>query len=758
MQKSEPKTSKPSIGVQDVLFVLFKHKWLILICSALGFAAAAAVFVTRKPLYQSNGKILVNYVLQRGGVDARENEIETGGRSGDQVINTELEILRSGDLAEDVAKAVGLDRLVPKGRGPANLADAASVVLGGLEVAPVSRGSNVVLITYRNPDPQLARDVLQQVMMLYPNKHLEIHRSVGAFESVARQTENARDRLEKTEKELNQLKADSGIVSIREESTSYATQRDKIEQDLMTSEAERDALRTTVAALKLRIGGGAEPGSEEEKNREVEKPLSSLPTQQATPEDIVIYQGLTDKLTDLRKRGNELSSKYADGHFLIIKNEEEVSKVEAERLALIERKPSLVLAPAGENGANVSLDPRSELERHEVALGEVEAKISRYQANLSDLEIRFRRITAIEPKMTELERRKEMEDADYRLLASKLKKAKIDHDLDPTKLSNLPVVQHPSVPERTFGDLTKKIILGLAGAGVAVGFGLAFLLELVVDRRIKRPAEIETRLQVPLMLSIPFVKPKNRGVLLISREEMNAAIAEGTKTLPALRETVGGGGFHGRTDHFIHPYSEAIRDRIVFNFQINNMTHKPKMMAVTGLSAGSGTSTIAAGLAKAFSEVNGAKVLLVDLSSDQLEENPMFGGKPLHSLAGALQTARNTRFKEGTQNLYLASVGARKGDGGSNNFGPMHLYEMLPHFRASEFDYVIFDMPPMDQTSPTIAMAGLMDKVLLVVDGENTNRDTLKWGYSELIKGRADVSCVFNKAKSHAPRWVSGEV
>jgi len=50
-----------------------------------------------------------------------------------------------------------------------------------------------------------------------------------------------------------------------------------------------------------------------------------------------------------------------------------------------------------------------------------------------------------------------------------------------------------------------------------------------------------------------------------------------------------------------------------------------------------------------------------------------------------------------------------------------------------------------------------MDKVLLVVDGEDTNRETLKWGYSELVKGRADVSCIYNKARSHAPNWVHGE-
>ncbi len=35
--------------------------------------------------------------------------------------------------------------------------------------------------------------------------------------------------------------------------------------------------------------------------------------------------------------------------------------------------------------------------------------------------------------------------------------------------------------------------------------------------------------------------------------------------------------------HFILPYSETIRDRIIFNFEVNNVTHKPKLVAVTGL-------------------------------------------------------------------------------------------------------------------------------------------------------------------------------
>jgi Mrp family chromosome partitioning ATPase len=208
--------------------------------------------------------------------------------------------------------------------------------------------------------------------------------------------------------------------------------------------------------------------------------------------------------------------------------------------------------------------------------------------------------------------------------------------------------------------------------------------------------------------------------------------------------------------HFILPFSETIRDRIIFNFEVNNVLHKPKLIAVTAMSEGAGASTIAAGLAKSFSEIRDAKVLLVDLSSFGPHENPIFGEIPRQSLPGALRSAQDSDFRDRPQNLYYANASSRRDEGGVSQFTPLHLHEMMPLMHASEYDYIIFDMPAITQTSPTVTMAGLMDKVLLVLDGENTSREGLKWGYSELSKGRADVSCIFNKTRSHGPDWLIG--
>jgi len=84
-------------------------------------------------------------------------------------------------------------------------------------------------------------------------------------------------------------------------------------------------------------------------------------------------------------------------------------------------------------------------------------------------------------------------------------------------------------------------------------------------------------------------------------------------------------------------------------------------------------------------------------------------------------------------------------------------FDLMPNLQASDFDYVIFDMPPLGLTSPTLGMAGFMDKMLLVVEGEKNNRDAVRRGYEALVASRDNVSVVFNKARSYIPKWLHSD-
>src|SRR5205823_5222479 len=136
----------------------------------------------------------------------------------------------------------------------------------------------------------------------------------------------------------------------------------------------------------------------------------------------------------------------------------------------------------------------------------------------------------------------------------------------------------------------------------------------------------------------------------------------------------------------------------------------PKLIAVTGISVGAGTSTLAGGLAASFSETGDGKVLLVDMNLGNAEVYPFVKGKHVSSLSDVLQGGNTVAFA--ADNLYLATTAPANGR--SQHIGLKKLHEMMPDIKASDFDYIVFDMPPLCQTSPTFAMAGLMDKVLIV--------------------------------------------
>ncbi|RYD19256.1 MAG: hypothetical protein EOP88_19670, partial [Verrucomicrobiaceae bacterium] len=544
-------------------------------------------------------------------------------------------------------------------------------------------------------------------------------------------------------------RTDNGISSLAEASAAIAAQRSRTQEDLMNAKAEVADQTARLEALKEAAGIDTTLQEGTEKAALVE---------QAPAHVLSEYRTLVDVLGVLQKRDIELKLKFKSGN-LLASNQRQINENESKRRALAARYPVLVsdasVLSQDSSGGGSQIDLRAE----QAKLASAAARVDVFTKHLEEIDKEFSIQYTIGAQIESLERRKQMEDAEYRSLELSLKNAKVDQTLDPSRMPNITLVQQPSNPVKTYDKMTQKIVLGLAGAGVALGVGIALLIELLIDRRVKRPTEIQARLQLPLLLSIPYIRPKDRGGLMLSHESnaprIGMTMEESVQTSltdPEMPEVA-----VRKANHFILPYSETIRDRIIFNFEVNNVTHKPKLVAVTGLSEGAGSSTIAAGLAKSFSEIKGAKVLLVDLSSCHPEDSPVFGEVARHSLTGALQLARNTKFKENVQSLYYASATARRDDSGLTTFSPMHLYEMMPHLQASDFDYIVFDMPSIDQTSRTLTMAGLMDKVLLVLDAENTSRDELKWGYSELTKGRADVSCIFNKTRSHAPGWLIGK-
>ena len=729
----------PGVQLQDVVFILLRHKWKILTCTTAGLAAAAVLYLVARPEYQSTAKLLVRYVMDAGGVDAvgTDRRIQTPDSRGENIINSEIEILTSWDLALSVADAVGPTRIVPpKTPGETNRNEAAAQITKGLNVG-VPKRSSVIVVTYRHSDPEIARKVLAEVVERYLERHLEVHRGAASFDLLTRQTDQLRSELNATETQLQDLKRKAGVVTLIEGRQRVTDEISRLEKSILDSEAEfAGHLARLTETEKLA------KGSSSNTNTNTNSPATNA-TYQVEAAVLEDYVALAERISVLKPSLTSMLVHYKEGHPEVQLLQRQIAEAIGRKKTLEAKYPALLSSPivaaatsptAGRD--NAALDPLTE----RVQMAALDARLKILRAGLEKFQKEAATIDAEESQITQLDRKREQLLTNYRYFSENLEKARVDAQLDPAKMPNISKVQEPSLPVKVASRLI-KVVPGLAVAGLFFGIAWALLLDLAVDQRIRRPIEIESRLRIPLLLSIPFVEHNGASHLLTApRSESQVPTLAGAVPERSPWELSG----------FLRPFCEALRDRVTLYFHLKNVIRRPKLIAITGCGEGAGVTTLAAGLAAALSDVGDGKVLLVDANSSKVEADPFFRNGGVPGLAAALQSGRLDHPTFGV-NFYLATA-TRVGDKAL----PLvpRIYDLMPMLKASDYHYVIFDLPPMTQTSAALALAGLMDQVLLVVEAEKTNRDTLKWAFNSLRQAEANVLGVFNKGRNQTPSWL----
>jgi len=736
-----------SLSKSDILYALFKHKRKILFGTIVGLVAAVAVYFFYPSVYESDAKLLVRYLVERSTVDSVDSPKTPGGYAPttDTVIASEVEILSSWDLAVETAEAVGVKRLLPHASGTPSKEAAAAVIASGLTLT-THKNSNIIFVSYQNQDPGLVTPVLNELVTRYFNKHLEVHRSAGAFDFVTQQTDQVRARLNQTEDALKDLKSKAGIISLADATKDLSDEAKKTEDYLHQAEAdvaEQEARLQQITGSPVgesskgaaATPAAAQPNTTATGTKPKDKPGSTAPQQGAPPDVVEKYRVLESGLEKLRKTQADLFAKYTPHSQVVKANQAEIDETENQRRDLEKKYPDLPMRVARSGSSKTKeLDAPSEAAR----LAGLRAKKDALTARLQNMQERMRQLSQLRPQFEDLERQKELQESNYKYFEATLEKARVDEALDPSKIPNISAVQRPSPPARVMKKL-HNIMGAVAGGGLALTVAFALFKEMVLSGKVKRSVDIEKVVGVSPFLSVPYCF----GPAIASASKRNGKV-NAIVPKAASRKDIA----PWDPNHFIRPYSEAIRDRLGLYFELHNLTHKPKLVGVAAFSEAAGTSTLATGLAAALSESNNGKVLLVDVNLGPDQVHPFFKGKPAYPLNAALGS--NEPVDAAVENLYLATVGSPKA--GPAQLGLKKFFDLMPNLKASHFDYIIFDMPPLTQTSPTWGMAAFMDKVLLVLEAENNGRETVKRGYGRLVAERDNVCIVLNKVRSYGSK------
>ena len=120
----------PGISMGDIYYVVFRHKWKILILTLAGLLAAVTFNFLKPPPYQSQAELLIQYVPQAGAmpVMGSAQKVIVPDARGDDVINSEIQIMTSLDLAEQAVTNIGAAGILAKYGGGSDPGLAAAMV------------------------------------------------------------------------------------------------------------------------------------------------------------------------------------------------------------------------------------------------------------------------------------------------------------------------------------------------------------------------------------------------------------------------------------------------------------------------------------------------------------------------------------------------------------------------------------------------------------------------------------------------------
>jgi len=516
----------PESSLRDIYYVLFRHKKKVVIFFiAVVFIVTLGTFLAPE-FYKSDAKLLVKVGRESVTLDptATTGQIITVSqpRAREYEINSELEILKSREVAEKVVDAIGTDIILKRpdevllgdttaiGRTrdavrearqkirsaaeePLSLLErldlqdqlkehdsAVLSVMGNLSIN-VENSSNIISLSYEARSPQLAYEVLSKLIDFYLEKHIAIHRTTGSYDFFIEQSDQLRDKLAQTEEALRESKNNTGLASLDEQRTIIVERIGTLQQEIEVASAD---LATSNSKVK-----------------ELESILVGLPerteTGRTTGVSNTAYAYMKQLFYGLQLREQDLLSKYTEENQLV----KEVRRQIAEAQALMnEEEPTHTQVTTEISSAYQQV--RSDLLTEEATLASLQGKVNSLRELIANAQNELRVLNDNEAQIMRLQREMAIQEVTYQKYVDNLEQARIDNALQMEKISNIGVVQPASFPMKTSRpNKMLNLILGLF-FGVFGGIGLAFFVE-YIDHSLKTQEDIDERLQLRTLVVIP---------------------------------------------------------------------------------------------------------------------------------------------------------------------------------------------------------------------------------------------------------------
>ncbi len=290
---------------------------------------------------------------------------------------------------------------------------------------------------------------------------------------------------------------------------------------------------------------------------------------------------------------------------------------------------------------------------------------------------------------------------------------------------------HPSSPKRLL-SLVLSALIGLFG-----GVACAFFLE-SLDSTIRTPQELELRLGVPVLTSVPLFTRRALGPSLDTSPTLSSL---NPRELPAVFGPATGSDH--QADELVECYRSLQVELLAASGRDNG---RPKRILFTSSIAGEGKTITALNCAMSFAE-SGSRVLLIDAELRRSSCHTHLGVANDLGLSDVLMNACSTQSAIKSiipGRLDLLSSGSVAPNPAAL-LGSSRMVDLL-NSATVDYDHILVDSCPVLPVSDTLMLSRNVDAVVFVLDASKTMRDSALRALVKLARAHACViGAVINK-------------
>jgi polysaccharide biosynthesis transport protein len=672
-----------------VAIALLKRRWLPALIVLVGVSALGMFGASlKKPIYIAEGKLKferLSPVSSLIGVGKDVSRLEPLIEKSNP-LTTEAEVIRSAPVVQQTIDQLHLQ---DDNHRPIK----SDQFLQKLVVAEV-KGADILKVSYRDPNPTLAANVVNTMIAVYLKQNRQSRRSqaVAARKFIEQELPQAEKSVSLAENNLRRFKEANQVVVLKDESAAAVTVATGLQQQI-------SGLRSQIADLDAQI-------------QMIQSKLGLDPQQAIAMTVLSQSSGTQEALKQLQQIESQLSlkrSQLQDNHPTIIDLEEKRANLQS----LLQTRVSQV--PGSDAGV---ADGRLQMAALQQDLTkEMLALSSKRQGFINQLDSllttqaqnqqRSSHLPRLEKEQRELERKLEASQSTYSQLLQKDGEVRVAENQNTGNAQVIAAARTPDQPVSGMVNYLAAIVLGLLASS-----GTVYILE-ARDKSVKTIAQARQLLGYPLLGVIPDYRGSNGmdlgrfGAASMIQATLVASVGAAYRMLQA-------------------------------NLKFLNSDQPVKVIVITSSVPKEGKSTVSAHLAATIAQ-SGRRVLLIDGDmhhprQHKIWELPNEIGLS-HLLIEPIPTAQ--AVKKVMPNLEVLTSGVMPPNAPIllSSQRMTNLVERL----STRYDFVIIDAPPVNVAADAQILGKMADGVVFVVRPEGVETDNVKFAKERLEQSQQNI-------------------